>query len=43
VVGIGQYQPGTKRGSDNYNDWFMTLSASIAYRIPARIKCPTFF
>lgn len=43
VVGIGQYQPGSKRGSDNYNDWFMTFSASIAYRIPARIKCPTFF
>lgn len=43
ILGTGQYQPGSKRGSDNYNDWFMTFSASIAYRIPGRIKCPSFF
>lgn len=43
VLGTVQYQPGSKRGSDNYNDWFMTFSASIAYRIPGRIRCPTFF
>jgi hypothetical protein len=34
---------GTMRGSDNYNDWYMTLTTSIVYRLPGRIKCPTFY
>ncbi len=43
IYGSNIFQKGTKRGSDNYNDWYMTFTASIAYRIPGRIKCPSFF
>lgn len=32
-----------KRGSDNYNDWYMTFTTTLAYRLPGRIKCPTFY
>ncbi len=34
---------GSRRGSDNYNDWYMTFTTTLAYRLPGRIKCPTFY
>jgi hypothetical protein len=43
IVGSKPRVSGTMRGSDNYNDWYMTFTTCLAYRLPGRIKCPTFF
>ncbi len=43
VIGSKPSVSGTMRGSDNYNDWYMTFTTCLAYRLPGRIKCPTFF
>lgn len=43
VIGSKPRVVGTLRGSDNYNDWYMTFTTFLAYRLPGRIKCPTFF
>ena len=43
VIGSKPSVAGTMRGSDNYNDWYMTFTTCLAYRLPGRIKCPKFF
>ena len=43
VIGSKPSVAGTMRGSDNYNDWYMTFTTFLAYRLPGRIKCPKFF
>lgn len=43
IIGSLPSVPGSMRGSDNYNDWYMTFTTCIAYRLPGRIKCPTFY
>ncbi|MES2380559.1 MAG: DUF6089 family protein [Bacteroidota bacterium] len=43
VIGVTYNRAGYKRGNPDYNDWFMTLSASLVYRIPGRIKCNRFY
>ncbi|MCF8428993.1 MAG: DUF6089 family protein [Bacteroidia bacterium] len=43
IIGSKPSVAGTMRGSDNYNDWYMTFTTSLAYRLPGRIKCPSFF
>lgn len=43
VLGVANNKAGYKRGNPDYNDWFMTISASLVYRIPGRIKCARFY
>lgn len=43
IIGTTPSVAGTMRGSDNYNDWYMTFTTCLAYRLPGRIKCPTFY
>lgn len=43
IIGSSPTVVGSRRGSDNYNDWYMTFTTTLAYRLPGRIKCPTFY
>jgi hypothetical protein len=43
AIGSKPSVAGSMRGSDNYNDWYMTFTTCLAYRLPGRIKCPKFF
>ncbi len=43
ILGVTNNKAGYKRGNPDYNDWFMTISASLVYRIPGKIKCARFY
>lgn len=43
IIGSTPSVAGSMRGSDNFNDWYMTFTTCLAYRLPGRIKCPTFY
>lgn len=41
--GIPQYQAGHKRGSTDFNDWYIIGSVSLSYRIFNSLKCARFY
>lgn len=43
IIGSSPNIIGSRRGTDNFNDWYMTFTTTLAYRLPGKIKCPTFY
>jgi hypothetical protein len=41
--GVPQYKAGSKRGSNDFNDWYMIGSVSLSYRILNPTKCARFY